>query len=159
MKDNRFYQGLLLLFTAQVLVGANIVFSKFILASTPLVLMLILRFAIATVVLFPLHWLTSAARFPLSYHFRQLTKKDWYYLIAQSSCAGFLFNGLMLLGLFYTDANVAGIITSALPAIIAVMSWLILNETISPRKSLCVGFATAGLLTIAFDKLQGATMC
>lgn len=64
----------------------------------------------------------------------------------------------MVLGLFYTDANVAGIITSALPAIIAVMSWLILRETISPKKSLCVGFATAGLLTIALDKLQGATI-
>ena len=153
-----FYLGLLLLCTAQVLVGSNIVFSKFVLTSIPILLLLILRFAFAAAVLFPLHWLTAARRLPLRHHFAQLQKKDWLFILAQSLTAGFLFNCFMLLGLSYTDANVAGIITSALPAIIAVMSWVILGEKISAKKSFCVLFATGGLLIIASDKLLGNTV-
>jgi len=65
----------------------------------------------------------------------------------------------MLTGLNYTDANVAGIITSALPALIAIMSWFILQEKISAQKVLCVIFATMGLVTIAYDKLHGLSEC
>ena len=62
---------------------------------------------------------------------------------------------LLLWGLHYTDANVAGIITSALPAIIAIMSWIILGEKLSGKKAICVGLATLGLVVIAYDKLSG----
>ena len=64
----------------------------------------------------------------------------------------------MLTGLNYTDANVAGIITSALPALIAIMSWFILKEKISAQKALCIVFATIGLVIIAYDKLNGLTI-
>lgn len=139
---------------AQTLVGLNIVISKFIVATIPVTLLLLIRFAIASVILLPLHWLTDARKTSLKDHFKQLQGRDWLFIIAQGICAGFLFNVLMLTGLNYTDANIAGIITSALPAIIAIMSWLILKEKISAQKSLCILFATAGLIAIAYDKLQ-----
>jgi drug/metabolite transporter (DMT)-like permease len=136
------------------MVSLNIVACKHVLSSVPTLTLLMIRFTLATLILLPLHWCTKDKQLPIHVHFKRLTKKDWGFLFAQALCAGMLFNTLMLVGLHYTDANVAGIITSALPAIIALMSWLMLGETLSSKKGLCLLFATFGLLVIAYDKLQ-----
>lgn len=148
-------KGMLFLILAQIMVGVNIVFSKYVLSSIPILFILALRFTLAAIILLPLHWLTPAKKLPIYSYFLQLKRRDWFFIFAQAVSAGVLFNVLMLWGLQYTDANVAGIITSALPAIIALMSWLILGETISGKKAVCVGFATIGLVVIACDKLNG----
>ena len=158
MKKSEFYKGLLFLTLAQTMVGINIVVSKFLLSSIPVLIILAIRFALATFILLPLHWATPARQLSVYAHFSKLKSKDWMFLIGQALCAGVLFNCLMLVGLNSTDANVAGIITSALPAIIAVMSWLILSEKISAQKSFCVAFATAGLLVIGYGKLKGTSI-
>ncbi|MBA2657666.1 MAG: DMT family transporter [Tatlockia sp.] len=145
---------MLFLILAQIMVGVNIVFSKYVLSSIPILFILALRFSLAAVILFPLHWLTAAKQLPLSHYFLQLNRRDWFFIFAQALSAGVLFNFLILWGLNYTDANVAGIITSALPAIIALMSWIILGEKISGKKAVCVGFASLGLLVIAYDKMS-----
>lgn len=133
-------QGLLFLVLAQIMVGVNIVFSKYVLSSLPVLFILALRFTLATVTLLPLHWLTPARKISIDIYFSQLKRRDWIFVIAQGLSAGIFFNFLMLWGLDYTDANIAGIITSALPAIIAVMSWLVLGEKISGKKMICVFF-------------------
>lgn len=157
MKKSNTYllQGMLFLILAQIMVGVNIVFSKYVLSSIPILFILALRFTLAAVILLPLHWLTPAKKFPIYSYFSQLKRRDWFFIFAQALCAGVLFNFLILWGLQYTDANVAGIITSVLPAIIAIMSWIILGEKISGKKAVCVVFATLGLVVIACDKLSG----
>jgi drug/metabolite transporter (DMT)-like permease len=157
-QPSTFLRGMLFLILAQVMVGVNIVFSKYILSSMPMLVILTLRFALAALILLPLHWLTPARKLPIYAYFSKLTLRDWCFIMAQALCAGVLFNFLILSGLRYTDANVAGIITSALPAIIALMSWVILGEKISGKKAICVCFATAGLIVIACDKLKGITV-
>nr|WP_229310236.1 DMT family transporter [Legionella pneumophila] len=153
-KSNTYFiQGMLFLIFAQIMVGINIVFSKYVLSSIPVLYILALRFTLAAVILLLLHWLTPAKKLPVYSYFLQLKRRDWFFIFAQALSAGVLFNFLILWGLQYTDANVAGIITSALPAIIAIMSWLILGEKISGKKAICVGFATLGLVVIACDKL------
>ncbi len=154
MQKNDFYKGLVFLILAQTMVGINIVISKSLLASMPVLVILAIRFALATFILLPLHWVTPAKQQSIKSHILMINRKDWIFLISQALCAGVLFNCLMLVGLNSTDANVAGIITSALPAIIAIMSWLILGEKISAQKAFCVVFATAGLIVIAYDKLS-----
>lgn len=154
MSKNNFLIGLGFLILAQSMVGVNIVASKLLLASTPVLFLLLMRFVIASSVLLPLHWATPARNYSIKEHFSKLQKRDWGFIFAQALSAGFLFNCLMLIGLNYTDANVAGIITSALPAIIAIMAWLVLGEKISPQKALCIVFATAGLVVIACGKLR-----
>ena len=146
---------MLFLILAQIMVGVNIVFSKYVLSSIPILFILALRFMLASIILLPLHWLTPAKKRPVFSYFSQLKRRDWFFIFAQALSAGVLFNFLILWGLRYTDANVAGIITSALPAIIAIMSWIILGEKISGKKAICVGFATLGLVVIACDKLSG----
>lgn len=154
-KNHTFLKGTLFLVLAQTMVGINIVASKHLLASEPVLFLLAMRFALAALILFPLHWLTNAKQHKLSAYITGLQQKDWVFIIAQALCAGVLFNFLMLLGLNYTDANLAGIITSALPAIIALMSWLILKEPFTPKMRVCIFFATAGIVVLALDKFKG----
>lgn len=157
-KSDSFFKGMFFLFLAQIMVGINIVLSKYILASIPIQFILALRFSLAAAILFMLHEVSPARKQSIAYYFSQLKRRDWYFILAQALCAGVLFNALMLLGLHYTDANVAGIITSVLPAIIALMSRIVLNEKISGKTAICIGFATFGLLVIAREKLGGAVV-
>lgn len=156
MKKNYWLQGIAFLILAQIMVGLNIVSSKLLLSSIPVLILLEIRFLLATLVLLPLHWTTPDSRQKsISTCFSELKRRDWLFIFAQALTAGVLFNALMLVGLDHTDANVAGIITSALPAIIAIFSWLVLKEKISSGKALCVLFATLGLVIIACDQLNG----
>ncbi len=155
-KKDYLMQGVIFLVLAQVMVGGNIVASKVLLSSIPILVLLEIRFLLATLVLLPLHWITPAARKKsLKAYVGDLERRDWLFILAQALSAGVLFNVFMLTGLNYTDANVAGIITSALPAIIALLSWVILKEKVSIEKALCVFFATVGLIIIAYDKFNG----
>jgi drug/metabolite transporter (DMT)-like permease len=155
MKKNYFIHGVIFLVLAQIMVGVNIVTSKLLLSSIPVLILLEMRFLLATLVLIPLHWITPvSSKNPLQL-LSELERRDWFFILSQALSAGVLFNALMLTGLNYTDANVAGIITSALPAIIALLSWFILREKISAQKALCIVFATMGLVIIAYDKLNG----
>lgn len=150
-----FFYGMLFLILSQTMVGINIVCSKLLLPSIPIFILLGIRFSLATLILLPLHWLSPARKTTVRTHFASIKRKGWLFLIAQGLTAGLLFNCIMLIGLNKTDANVAGIITSVLPAMIAVMSWLILKEKISVKNCLCILFATAGLAVIAYQKLPG----
>lgn len=148
-------QGILLLALAQTMVGLNIVFSKLVVEHAPVLNILTIRFAFAAIILLPLHWLTKDRHMSLASYIKMLNQRDWVFIAAQGMTAGFLFNLLMLIGLDHTDANVAGIITSALPAIIATMSWLFLKERLTPKTCLCILLATIGLVIIASSKVQG----
>jgi len=157
MRQNGFFYGVIFLAVAQMMVGINIVVSKILLESVHVLVLLEIRFILAALTLFPLHWTTSARKIAIKTHLNPLKSRDWGFIFAQALCAGALFNFLMLTGLSHTDANVAGIITSALPAIIAILSWLVLGEKISAQKALCVVFATVGLVVIAVGKFSGFT--
>ncbi|MCR9192320.1 MAG: DMT family transporter [Gammaproteobacteria bacterium] len=154
MEQNSFLRGIMFLVLAQVMVGVNIVTSKLLLSSMPVLVLLAIRFIFASLVLLPLHWTTPARKESIKSYFSSLTKRDWWFILAQAVSAGALFNCLMLTGLNYTGANMAGIITSALPAIIAVMAWLLLGEKLSAQKAFCIIFATVGLFIIAYDKFN-----
>ncbi|MGB6976231.1 MAG: DMT family transporter [Gammaproteobacteria bacterium] len=144
----------LLLVLAQIMVSINIVGSKSLVASFPILFLLSVRFFFATIILGLLHYFTNFQVNSLQY-LRQLDRKTWIFILAQAVTAGVLFNFMMVLGLKYTNANVAGIITSTLPAIIAIMSWLCLRERINLKKGLCIGFATIGLIIVNADKFNG----
>ncbi|MGQ3889355.1 DMT family transporter [Legionella sp. CNM-1927-20] len=156
MKNNSSYYliGILLLICAQTMVGMNIVLSKKLVDAIPTLVLINIRFALASIILLPLHWLTPARKQRISAHLSNLSTKDWHFIWAQALSAGVLFNLFMLLGLHTTDANIAGIITSTLPAIIAMMSWVVLKEKLSAKTSLCILFATLGLFVIAWEKFS-----
>ncbi|STX28674.1 transmembrane protein [Legionella beliardensis] len=152
--NNAYLLGLLLLILAQIMVGLNIVLSKKLVNDIPTLLLINIRFALASIILLPLHWLTPAKEKSLVHHLSLLNNKDWYFIFGQALSAGVLFNLFMLLGLHTTDANVAGIITSTLPAIIAIMSFIFLKEKLSAKIGFCILFATLGLIVIATEKFN-----
>lgn len=150
-----YWRGVLFLISAQVLVGINIVSSKYLLQTTPILFLLVMRFALAAIILFAIHWLSSARKMSLFGYFTVLKRRDYYFLLGQALSAGIFFNCFMLLGLHYTDANMAGIITSVLPAIIALLCWIVLGEKLAGKTLLCIAIATFGLIIIALSKLSG----
>lgn len=154
-QDSSLYsKALIYLILAQITVGINIVCAKYLLTTISTPVLLLVRFSIGSLVLLPLHLLTPAKK-PIHRYFLDLSKKDWLFVFGQAISAGFLFNLLMLMGLHYTDANVAGIIASALPAIISLMSFIFLKTRVTLKTTLCISFATFGLLIIACSKFQG----
>lgn len=152
--NSHFLFGILFLILSQTMVGVNIVSSKLLLSTFPILILLGIRFSLATIILFPLHWLSPARKISIRAHFSTVTRKDLFFIVAQALTAGVLFNCIMLFGLHNTDANIAGIITSALPAIIALMSWLMLKEKISMKNGLCIFLASIGLGIIACNKVS-----
>lgn len=133
------------LLLSQLMVGVCIVTSKALLESMPPIAILTVRFIIAFFFLLILHFIFSKEKFHI---LKTLTRVDWFYIVAQALCAGALFNIFLIFGLKYTSASVAGIITSALPAIIAILSIIFLKERINIFTGLCILFSCIGLIII-----------
>jgi len=144
------YEGYIFLLLAQFMVGVSIVGFKVLLQSTPEVIILITRFTIGFLFLLVLHWIFKGKFSTL----KSLTRTDWLFIIAEALCAGALFNILLLSGLHYTSASVAGIITSALPAIVAIFSIVFLKEHMTLSIGLCIVFAILGLMIINIYSLH-----
>ncbi|ODN42993.1 DMT family transporter [Piscirickettsia litoralis] len=157
MKQNTLF-ALTLLILAQLMTGINITTSKYLVSHLPVLLLMQARFSIGALILliclcFPKKSTNNINYSPLT----SLSYKDWLIIFAQACCAGILFNILMLWGVQYTSASMAGIITSALPATITVFSIILLKEILNKFKLLCIGFATAGLLVINMQSLHFST--
>ncbi|WP_267256214.1 DMT family transporter [Coxiella endosymbiont of Ornithodoros maritimus] len=134
------WQGSSLLLLAQLIVGVGIVGCKSLLQMIPAVIILAIRFTIGSTFLLLVHLVVSNQKFC---SLKQLTRLDSGFIILQALCAGAFFNILLFLGLKYTNANVAGIITSTstLPAIVVIFSIIFLKERVTISTLLCVGFA------------------
>ncbi|WP_020423734.1 EamA family transporter [Cupriavidus sp. WS] len=129
----------LLLIAAMALVGSNVGLGKAIVAYVPILLFALLRFAIAIVCLAP--WYRPA-------RMRAVSRGEWLNLFLQAFFGTFLFTLLMLGGVRLTSAMAAGVITSTIPATVALLSWLVLRERLSRRTVLSVLLAVAGIAVL-----------
>ncbi len=152
--EHKDYRGYTFLFVSQLMVGINIVGAKFLTPAIPIFTLLSFRFFIATMVLWLLYQLMPNRTNNNTIGMKQLQRKDWLFIILQSTCAGILFNLLLITGLHYTDANIAGIITSALPMMITLLAILLLGERLTKSYLFCLITATFGILIIALSKLN-----
>lgn len=119
------------------MVGSNIGIGKIVVAELPVFLFAALRFSIATLILAP---------GMLKPSFRQgLNTSSWGGLFMQSFFGCFLFSLFMLYGVIYTSATSAGIITSALPSVIALLAWLWLRERVDGRGAIAIALAVLGI--------------
>jgi drug/metabolite transporter (DMT)-like permease len=129
---------------AMAIVGAYVGFSKFLLAVFPVFLLAWLRFAIAAVAMAP--WLRRpAGEAPLDRRTHRL-------LFLESFFGNFLFSVCMLFGIARSSALAAGVIMAAIPAMVALQSWLLLGERPGWRVTLGIGFAIAGIGLVAFAR-------
>lgn len=128
------------------LVGSYVALSKPLVAALPVFLLAWLRFGIGGLSM--LHWLKKpAAEAPITPATRRL-------LFLESFLGNFLFSICMLFGVSLTSAVTAGVIMAAIPAAVAVMSWLFLRERISARVWTAVAFAVIGVGLVSLSKSE-----
>jgi drug/metabolite transporter (DMT)-like permease len=121
------------------IVGSSVVAGKLILSSFPIFLASEFRFIIATLILIPL-LLWREKRIAV------IKPKILLILFLQALTGVFLFNIFMLYGLKFTTAIEAGVITSTLPAIIGIISFVFLKERLTPKKTIGIILAVIGVL-------------
>ncbi|HEY7364246.1 MAG TPA: DMT family transporter [Methylomirabilota bacterium] len=131
------------------IVGSSVVVGKLVVATVPVFLIGGLRFALAALILLPMI-LISEQGVP------RLSRRDLGVLVLQAFTGIFLFNTLLLYGLTFSSAAESGIVTSTTPAVVAVLSVLLLREPWTRARALGVALAVAGLLAINLGGSSGA---
>ncbi|KWF88860.1 multidrug DMT transporter permease [Burkholderia diffusa] len=129
----------LFLILSMLLVGSNVGIGKSIVVFVPVAILATLRFVIAIAVLWPLF---SPVKM------RAVRRAEWLNLFLQAFFGTFMFTLLMLNGVQRTSAVAAGVITSTIPAIVALFAWLILREKPNGRALASIALAIAGVVTI-----------
>ena len=129
----------LLLIAAMALVGSNVGLGKSIIAHVPVLLFALMRFLIAIACLAP--WYRPA-------RMRTVSRGEWLNLFLMAFFGTFMFTLLMLGGVRLTSAMAAGVITSTIPATVAILSWLLLRERLSRRTVFSVLLAVAGIAVL-----------
>ena len=140
----------LFLIAAMLLVGSNVGIGKSIVAFVPVSVLALLRFVIAIAVLWPLFS-------PMK--IRSVKRGEWLNLFLQAFFGTFLFTLLMLNGVQRTSAVAAGVITSTIPAVVALLSWIFLGERPGARALASIALAMIGVVVINFahgDAVPGA---
>jgi drug/metabolite transporter (DMT)-like permease len=128
------------------LVGSYVALSKPLVAIFPVFLLAWLRFGIGGAAM--LHWLKKpAGEAPMTRQTRQL-------VFLESFLGNFLFSICMLYGVSLSSAVAAGVIMAAIPAVVAVLSWLFLRERISLRVGLAVACAVLGIALVSLSKQE-----
>lgn len=129
------------------LVGCYVALSKPLVAAFPVLLLAWLRFGIAALAM-P-HWLRRPANeAPMTARTRGL-------VFLESFLGNFLFSICMLFGVSMTSAVSAGVIMAAIPAAVALISWIFLRERISGRVMLAIVCAAMGIGLLALAPSHG----
>ena len=122
-----------------LLVGSNVGVGKSIVAFVPVPLFALLRFVIAIAVLWPLLRPSKMKR---------VRRGEWVNLFLQALFGTFMFTLLMLNGVQRTSAVAAGVITSTIPAVVALFSWFFLKERPNGRALVSIALAIIGVVVI-----------
>lgn len=124
---------------AMAIIGSSVSVGKLVIDSFPLFLASGLRYALSAAILFWLLRREGGVKQPL-------TRQQIIRLFLQSLTGQFLFSVLLLSGLSYISAAESGILTSTMPAVLALLSWLLLKEQIGWNKWLGIISVAAGML-------------
>lgn len=137
---------------AMAMVGANVALGKFIVAQVPVFAFLLLRALIACAVFAPEYLAHRRAGVALA----RAEKRN---LFLQAFLGIFMFSVCMLYGLRQTSATAAGVITSTIPAAVALLSWVVLRERITRALGVSIALAVAGvaLLNLTRNGAAGGT--
>jgi drug/metabolite transporter (DMT)-like permease len=130
------------------LVGSYVALSKPLAMVFPVFLLAWLRFGIGGVAM--LRWLRKPSSEPL------LSAQTRILVFLESFLGNFLFTICMLFGVSMTTAVSAGVIMSAIPAVVALMSRVFLKEVISPRVWGAVLCGALGISLLSWAKSGAA---
>ncbi|WP_395686849.1 DMT family transporter [Caenimonas koreensis] len=123
------------------LVGSYVALSKPLVAAIPVFLLAWLRFGIGGLAM--LHWLRKP------HDEGALTGQTRRLLFLESFLGNFLFSICMLFGVSMTSAVAAGVIMASIPAVVALLSRLFLQERIASRTWGAIACAATGIALLA----------
>ena len=126
-----------------MLVGANVVVGKLLAQALPVPTVLLLRCALATIVLLPLV-VREGGRRP--------GPRALLNLALQAATGTVAYNMLLLAGLQRTGALQAGLVLSCLPAVVALAATALLGERLRPRRWLAALLAAGGMAALTFAR-------
>ena len=126
------------------LVGSYVALSKPLAAAFPVFLLAWLRFGIGGLAM--AHWLRKPASEP------PMTPRTRGLLFLESFLGNFLFSICMLYGVSLTSAVSAGVILAAIPATVALLSWVVLRERITARTWAAIALAALGIALLALAR-------
>jgi len=126
------------------LVGSYVALSKSLTLIFPVFLLAWLRFGIGGLAM--LHWFKKPP------HELPLTANTKRLIFLESLIGNFLFSICMLYGVSMTSAVSAGVVLSAIPAVVALLSWIFLKERISAQVWMGVACAMAAISLLALTK-------
>lgn len=129
------------------LVGSYVALSKPLTLVFPVFLLGWLRFGIGGIAM--LRWLRKPAGEP------RLSAQTKILVFLESFLGNFLFTICMLFGVSMTTAVSAGVIMSAIPAAVALMSRLFLKEAITPRVWAAIACGALGIGLLSWAKGDG----
>ncbi len=136
------------LVAAMALAGSSVVVGKGLANSLPVFLTTFATLLVALIVMLPNAWQKRA-------EIRALERREWAYLFLQGFCGIVLFRVLLLSGLHTVGAAQAGIITGTSPAVLTLLSWLMLGERPSALSGVGVLCAIGGTAGIAWADTGG----
>nr|WP_145546661.1 DMT family transporter [Variovorax boronicumulans] len=129
---------------SMTLVGSYVALSKPLAAAFPVLLLAWLRFGVAAIAMLP--WLRKPANEP---PMRPSTRR---LVFLESFLGNFLFSICMIYGVSMTSAVSAGVVMAAIPAAVAVASWLLLRERVTGRTWAAVACAVGGIGLLGLAK-------
>lgn len=130
-----------------LLVGSNVGIGKSIVAFVPVLVFALLRFVIALAVLWPLLRPSKM---------RRVARGEWLNLFLQALFGTFGFTLLMLSGVARTSAVAAGVITSTIPAVVALFAWVFLGERPNLRAVASITLAMVGIVAVNLSQTQAS---
>ena len=134
----------LALAASMAIVGGYVGFSKALVIVFPVFLLAGLRFAIAAVAMAP--WLPRPPTEAM------LDARSRRLLFLESFFGNCLFSIFMLYGMRQSSALAAGVIMAAMPAVVGLLSWLLLGERIGARIAAAISCAIAGIGLVALAR-------
>lgn len=132
---------------SMALVGSYVGLSKLLVVVFPVFLLAGLRFAVAALAM--AHWVPRRRGEPA------LSRHDRWLLFWESFLGNFLFSICMLYGVALSSALAAGVIMAAIPAAVALLSWLFLRERIAARVLAGIACAVGGIALVSLSKHDG----
>ncbi|MFL1464237.1 DMT family transporter [Roseococcus sp. DSY-14] len=132
---------------SMALVGANVAVAKLLAEQLPIALIAFLRCVLAVLVLWPLARLLDGRV--------RLGRDAAGNLFLQALFGTAIYNAGLLAGLRLTTALEGGLVLAALPAVVALGSFLWLRERLSARQWLAAALAGCGMAAITLARLGG----
>lgn len=137
------YTAYLSMAAAMVTVGSTIVASKM-MGGMPVFIAAFLRFAVASPLLVGMAWF-GGKRLP------RLARREWATLCVQAGLGSVGYSVLLIMGLSLTHASDASVIAGTLPAVAALLSFVVLRERLGGWTMLAIVLATLGVAVLSLD--------